>query len=398
MKFFSRRRCICIFSGHNDFFSNPTLIYLAEILDKYNLPIFVYNNGSYKTTEYQKFKNVIFYPIPILYPAKPRRPLGYLIKVIWPKIIIKFNSLMFQKNIVIGVDLVGYLIASQSFKYRPKLTHYISFELIFKNEMKTNNSFFKLKILEEKFLKKGINSLLIQDVYRQELFLKENLDSSIENIFLLPVAPKLFSPEISSTLVKTTNEKFKIIYAGSIYAWSGINEIIDVFEKMNNSNFELHIHSRFTLNANHPLIKKISALKSKGIQVNICSQELDFTELCKFLSSFDIGIATYFPVNDPGIYDGLNMQEIGLSSGKFSTYMMLGLPTIVSPATSFNNLRKNYDFGEVIYDFDNLENSLVKIVNNYEKYSSDCKKLYHEVLNPDLFIEQYVDNILNWQN
>ncbi|MCX2492579.1 hypothetical protein OQX63_03790 [Pedobacter sp. PF22-3] len=368
---------------------------MAEILDKYNLPVFIYNNGLYKESEYQKFKNVVFYTLPISYPTKPRRPLVYLAKVIWPKIIIKFNSLLFKKNIIIGVDLIGYLIASRSFKYKPELTHYISFELLFKDEMKNNNKFFKLKILEEKFLKMGLKSLLIQDAYRQDLFLKENLGLTIDHTFLLPVAPSPYKSALSSTLTKARKEKIKVIYAGSIYAWSGINEIIDVFEKMNNANFELHIHSRFALNVDHPLVEKISALKNKGIQINMSSKELAFTELYEFLKNFDIGIATYFPVSDPGIYDGLNMQEIGLSSGKFSTYMMLGLPTIVSPTTSFNNLRKKYSFGEIIYGFDGLENSLIKIADHYEAYSNDCKKLYNKELNPDLYIGSYVDNILN---
>jgi len=73
------------------------------------------------------------------------------------------------------------------------------------------------------------------------------------------------------------------------------------------------------------------------------------------------------------------MQEIGLSSGKFSMYMMLGLPTIVTACKTYNELIKKYKFGAVIEDVKEL-----KSVVGGEYAKEDVERLYNEVLTPVL--------------
>ena len=72
------------------------------------------------------------------------------------------------------------------------------------------------------------------------------------------------------------------------------------------------------------------------------------------------------------------MKEIGLSSGKFSMYMMLGLPTIVTPCKVYEELIKKYRFGAVINDVSQLGEKLDEISNQ----KNESNLLYESILNP----------------
>ena len=107
---------------------------------------------------------------------------------------------------------------------------------------------------------------------------------------------------------------------------------------------------------------------------------------------FQNAIATYFP-NNLDIFAGKNLEAIGLSSGKFSSYMMLGIPTITTNHFIYRFLNNKYKFGEIINTISELPDALNKVRTGIKEKSESCKRLYDEVLNPEMKIELLIDRI-----
>jgi hypothetical protein len=118
----------------------------------------------------------------------------------------------------------------------------------------------------------------------------------------------------------------------------------------------------------------------------------DLRDYAAFLSRCYIGIATYFP-NTVDVFAGKNLQVIGLSSGKFSTYMMLGIPTITTSNIIYKELNKEYNFGETINTVTEIPNALNKIHLDYDQKSEGCRSLYKNVLDPVSRIENLINEI-----
>jgi hypothetical protein len=111
-----------------------------------------------------------------------------------------------------------------------------------------------------------------------------------------------------------------------------------------------------------------------------------------FLSCCQIGLAIYIP-NTIDFFAGKNIIEIGLSSGKFSTYMMLGLPTVTTSNSIYKELNEIYDFGETIKNIEELPDKLNKIKSNYATKLKGCSEIFKNELDPSSRIDLLMDQI-----
>ena len=82
------------------------------------------------------------------------------------------------------------------------------------------------------------------------------------------------------------------------------------------------------------------------------------------------------------LYFCKNISNIGLSSGKFSSYLACGKPVIVSFDPTYLDLRKTYMYGEIYDDFKQIPELMEKITNNYDEYVNEVYRLYEKELNP----------------
>ncbi|KQC02423.1 hypothetical protein AQF98_02255 [Pedobacter sp. Hv1] len=373
------------------------LCILEELIDrKIKIILFIH---EIPTNIHEKIsRNVIFKVLPFVYPRIPRRPSIFFPRTFFPYINAKLLTFKYQIKEVICVDPEGLIIANKLFPNLKSNYNYISFELFFLDEIK-DPLIRKNKLIEISILKKKIKSLLIQDKYRLKLFLEENKPYQIDETFYMPVAPvkpkHYDSPTPKKFLINIPNDNKSLIYSGSLYKWSGLFELLSEMEKKWNNDFHLVIHNRFINNTNSAEVKEIQAYIEKGLPVSIVNLQLSYEEYIPFLKQFDVGLATYLSFTSDSHYDGKNFGEIGYSSGKFNTYMMMGIPTITTKNNSFNDLLKTYNFGYIINDFSEMSKALSSISENYDTQKHEAKRLYNEVMNPELYLSSYLTYVLS---
>lgn len=304
----------------------------------------------------------------------------------------QLDSYMKVKNVVkangiskiYAVDPLGLIIAGRVKKYLCKRVElcYLSFEIFFKEELK--GYYLNLKNKEIKY-SQLIDTLLVQDEVRRDLLFAENgFTLPPEKVSLVPVSPD----PIEVTEVVDIHERFGIdrtkklaVYSGSMGKWCGTDAIIEAFDKGYwPEEYHLVFHTRRPLKPGDDYYDDIMRLANdKSIPFTLHAHPFEaFEDLAAFLKGFDVALALYYP-NYDGPYYGKNMQEIGLSSGKFSMYMMLGLPTIVTSCKTYNELIKRYKFGAVIEDVKEFNTSLFE-----SGTPEEALLLYKEILTPDI--------------
>lgn len=396
--FRNKEKVIAIIHPHGDLFSNPTMLCILEELIDRKIKIILFIHEIPTNIQEKISRNVIFKVLPFVYPRIPRRPSIFFPRTFFPYIQAKLLSLKYQIKEVICVDPEGLIITSKIFPNLKSNYNYISFELFFLDEIK-DQLIKKNKLIEISVLKHNIKSLLIQDKYRLKLFLEENKPYQIGSTFFMPVAPvqpKHFnSPIPKKFLVNIPNGKKTLIYSGSLYKWSGLFELLSAMEKKWNNDFHLVIHNRFINNTNSAEVKEIQAYIEKGLPVSLVNLQLSYEEYILFLKQFDVGLATYLSFTSDSHYDGKNFGEIGYSSGKFNTYMMMGMPTITTKNNSFNDLLKTYNYGYIINDFSEMSEALSSISEHYDIQRHEAKRLYKEVMNPELYVSSYLNYVLS---
>lgn len=104
-------------------------------------------------------------------------------------------------------------------------------------------------------------------------------------------------------------------------------------------------------------------------------------ELNNLIVSAYIGIAWY----DKKVL-GFRAEMLGLSAGKIGAYLKCGIPVI---APSFGSLSYlvEYECGILVESLVELRQAVDAISKNYNKYSANAYKCYHELWKPDVYLE-----------
>ncbi len=181
-----------------------------------------------------------------------------------------------------------------------------------------------------------------------------------------------------------------LVHSGDIDIYNGFDLLIEALKLGIPKPYFILVHYRKKLDTNNPLHAELLKLQKEGYPIIVHDNRfISYNEYCSFIKSFDFGIVFY--KTKLGSYaGGKNLIDIGLSSGKFSTYMMLNLPTVVTYSSIYNELNQQYTFGAVINNaqefVDVLKNNLLLNIP-----TNNCKKLYDEQLYPADRIMGYLD-------
>ncbi|MDQ3194594.1 MAG: hypothetical protein M3P82_06300 [Bacteroidota bacterium] len=392
-------KTIAIVTPKIDTFSNPTLILLFEQLieKKYKILFFGFEQ-LFIPKEIRK--HIELYQLPFNFYSFYRRPYDFIKLIDQYCDIYKVLKIRNKVEAIVCVDPMGLVIAGRIKKLLNLKIIYASFEIFFEDEFYIQRKKI-IKTLETKY-SEIVDLVIIQDKKREELLKAVNNFSADTKFLLIPVSPKKIDVKSNEydiyNHLNIPRDKKLVISSGTLQKWSGINELLNLFPDHWDNDFWLVIHSHYILDEDDELKKRINTLIEGKMNISFHNQPFyEYEDYAAFLSKCHIGIAVYFP-NTIDIFAGKNIQEIGLSSGKFSTYMMLGIPAITTSNSLYKILNEKYDFGGTINEIDDIPRVMNEIKNNYDLKVKGCKKIYDTELDPLLRIDNLVNHIDEYYN
>ena len=297
-------------------------------------------------------------------------------------------------KLIIGID-VGIIEAALLASLIGVSYGLISYEIFFASEIRANVKQMEIDAC------KNISFAVVQDEIRGALLCQEN---SIlpEKLIYIPVSGCGYKPYKKKKLwhdhFQISSEKKIALLIGSIDTWTMVDELIHAAKNINDE-WQIVIHSKYGATSfDDAMLNKIKNIKNIHIS-DICYRSIGDME--NALHSADLGVAFYKTIEN-SIYNGKNMQFIGMSSGKVSTYLQHGLPVLISNYEPMATLLTEYEIGYFVQsDIANAFNSidLFKIKENnikifFEKYldlSHTIKPLL-SVIKSALFKEPNIDH------
>ncbi|MBK8551391.1 MAG: hypothetical protein IPL53_10170 [Ignavibacteria bacterium] len=393
-------KSIAVITPKIDTFSNPTLILIFEKLieENYKILFFAFDQ-LFIPREIRD--NIELHSLPFNFisffkrPKISRRPYDILKMMKQYYELYKLLKVKNKVNAIICIDPMGLVFAGRINRLINLKIIYASFEIFFRDEISFENKK-KIQMLENKY-SKNVDLVVVQDKKRESLLKSVNNFGKKTKFLNIPVSPK--SMEVIQNdydIYEDLNiprEKIIVVYSGTLQNWCGINEILSLFPDKWNSDFWFVIHSHYILEEENELKKRINELIKNKMNITFHNKPFYYyKEYARFLSKCDIGIAVYFP-NKVDFFAGKNIIEIGLSSGKFSAYMMLGIPTITTSNSIYNELNAKYNYGCTINVAEDIPEALVKIKTNYDEKVKGCKEIFSQVLDPVSGIDNLIDNI-----
>lgn len=285
-------------------------------------------------------------------------------------------------GLIIGVD-AGILEASILAKIAKAPLGYISYEIFFEDEIGE-----VCKNLE-RLACANIEFAVCQDKNRAKLLSKENR-IPLEKIILIPVAGRNIQRHPKDKKYKSElnipEEKKIALLIGSISPFTMIEEILSSVSVWP-SEWVLLLHDRYFMS---------DSIKNKyGYLPNVYfSNQMfpNFTELHKFISSVDIGLAFYKPIEND-IYCGKNLKNIGLASGKISTYLQCGIPVIINEIGEYSDIVRNNFIGSVIDTPFMLSEELSKHNSEDQNIRDQIYETYNKLLNLDNHVDYLLSKI-----
>ena len=282
-------------------------------------------------------------------------------------------------DIIIGIDRQGIIEASVLNKYFNIPYVFLSFEIFFLSECS-----YKFKKLEIEACK-NVYLWITQDITRAKLLAFEN-NLNLNLSFLLPVSTKKpILKNIESCLRDTLgiDKKFKVaIMMGSMAEFTMIHEIIDNVNSWP-ANWVLILHDRNKIDSK--IIKKIefhNLLNKKIFLSNLSC--LQFDQLEFVLKGVDVGIALYKSCPNSK-YTGKNIENIGLASGKISTYLSFSIPVIINQIGQYNYFLSEMQFGCEVKSLNQIPGALNYVNLNLKLLKYNANKFFKNHLSFELY-------------
>ncbi|MBF0231897.1 MAG: hypothetical protein HQK65_02515 [Desulfamplus sp.] len=366
------RNRIAIFHPEGNFPNNPHLSALIQLLLEQNYIVHYYSPPHITHSTIKKhpsFNIHIFYQIKgfnnkrqnIVFPNKTA-----------PKIIKKIATQFLPDfSLIIGVDF-GIIEAAWIARAQGKRHALISYELTFMDEA---GSDFKKDEIEAC---KNISFAICQDTVRAKLLSHEN-DIPLNYIINMPVAGcGIVKKEHTFILHKYFNlplETKIAVYIGSVDAkWTEVASLIKNLEFWPDD-WVLLLHHRYNSKYLNQLLKHLNKKNRNKIYISPFSN-LSYDRMSLLLNSCDIGLCFYF-ANYNAPLNGKNIDFIGMSSGKFTTYLQHGLPVIVNDNKEMGKWVKEKQLGFVIPDIANIYETLSTLNrNNLKPLRQNCYSFF----------------------
>jgi len=282
-------------------------------------------------------------------------------------------------DLLIGVDCEGIMLASHWAEMQCIPCGHISYELYFEKE-----AGIRLKKIERAACEKVVFSIC-QDKLRANYL---RLENGIEQhkIINMPVAGRTLHRQPSSyhlhDKLGLDRNKRIALFIGSCVKWTMYDQIIESVKKWP-ENWVLVVNSRNTLPDFHSShAERIYMLEEPATT---------FHDLSSILLSAEVGLAFYQPQYGVSIGLGLNLECIGLSSGKINTYLQHGLPIIINEIGEMSDLVRSHNLGLVIDSPEQLPTALVQMENL--QLRDQCYSFFEKRLSLNVTVETFFNSL-----
>lgn len=287
-------------------------------------------------------------------------------------------------SLCIGVDRLGLLLSNTLFILNNIPYGFISYEILFEEE--TSKQYKEIEIISSK----NVSFAIIQDKNRALELEKENKIDLSKSI-LIPVAGtntfKYQKKFLLHTILNIQRNKKILLFIGSISNWAGSKIIIENLNLVPDD-WVIVFHDRYGNSKEklQNLCPNVNFDENKVYFSNyICETNNKMKEI---IHSADLGLVLYYP-DYSNVYTGKNLEYVGLSSGKFSTFLQNGLPIISNHAYLFDYI-SSYKIGYYLHDIKELNKILTTFKSN-ENF--ECITFFDKILNFKNFQEKLLNTI-----
>jgi glycosyltransferase involved in cell wall biosynthesis len=369
---------ISIFFYEGNIGVSPTIINLSKILEEHGYLVTIYAKKSDDSQpgEIGNVKILYFETNKLIQFISKNKKLDNVVRLfdfsgeVLFKEIQNLRNKSNQKNINIGVDIYGLIVALLCFYFLKQKFFVLSLELY-----KPPKSL--IKIVSLAFRK--AEGVIIQDEDRLKTLCRF-YEYQHPQVFYLPNSPLPFDDKnLTQVTENYFREKFNLSQEKFPYIISQAGMIRDkVFSKSLAKAFTsidngcaLILHASKRKNEEDPYIKSLRQVNSKNLFLSL--DPLPYDQIDKIYASTTIGLAFYEGEDDD------NFSKISMASGKLSHYLKYGKPVLVNDLPSLSSLVEKYEFGLVIKepsDSQEIKSAIDQIISDYEKYSNNAKACF----------------------
>jgi hypothetical protein len=276
--------------------------------------------------------------------------------------------------LLIGVDRQGLLEAAALSRASRTPCCMVSFEIEYANETSRRYK------SSERLAAAELRLAIVQDEVRAADLIAEN-GIQQDSIFILPLASRgLAKPGGAKRLrdsMGIPRDRKVAISIGSIEDWSMVDRIIKSISSWPDD-WVLLLHDRYGNTSKS--LQSIGGIPSGLLERIFVSNDAveDVDSLDHILAGIDCGLAFY----DSKIL-GLNIEHVGRSSGKVSTYLRYGVPVITNAGGQWLDDMERHQIGSWMENPDGLGGVLGDW--DSDLMSANCRRFFSEVLDYGIY-------------
>jgi hypothetical protein len=277
---------------------------------------------------------------------------------------------------VIGVDPDGLVMGHQM--ARGAALVYYSLELLLSDEIESASE--SLLKARERELSRQALMVIVQDEARARLLADDNA-LPFERMVLVPNAPSGPARRHAS---RYWHKRFDlpadarvVLHSGSLGAWTGIENIVASAAAWPDP-WVLVIHTRY--NAESSTYVDQLRDRSETGKVYFSLKPVPPHEYDPLIDGADVGVAFYVP-HAGSSFTQLNVQTIGLSSGKLAYYLRAGLPVIVNRDASIGQVVESEHLGVAVDEAADIAQALDTVAADYDRFAASALAFFDDNLN-----------------
>jgi hypothetical protein len=275
-------------------------------------------------------------------------------------------------SFALAVDIQGLVAALPIVKQHEIPLVYLSCELIFKDELESEEDLF-LKTIEIEGTRLA-DLIIIQDSQRGAMLAREN--GVEEHIFAyLPNAPSDSQACPNANYLRRSlnisSERKIVLHTGSFDSWTCGEELLEAAHNWD-ERYILVVHTRH-IPQDGDYASRFMNQCDPG-KVLFSTTPLPFDQYGELVASCDVGLVLY--KNVPTKYTQKNLLHIGLSSGKFSYFARHGKPVLASDLPCFRKIFARYHNGVCVSSPETIGRTLVEVEPEFERLGMNNRDFF----------------------